>query len=63
MSIIDELERQGIESAMLDDIVHDAASSLAASANNGGRKEQVNFLKVVCGWSDEEILAKAEEMV
>lgn len=42
----------------LDDLVHQAASDLASTVNNGGIVEQVAFL-LEAGWSEEEIL-KAE---
>lgn len=49
------LKREGYSEEDLDDIVQDAASDLATNANNGGIREQVNFLIVVCGWSEEDI--------
>jgi hypothetical protein len=50
------LLEKGIESANLDDTVHDAASSLASSANNEGIDGQLEFLMEKCGWSSEDIL-------
>jgi len=40
----------------LDDIVLDAAQRLASNVNNDGRKSQLDFLIVVCGWTEQEIL-------
>ena len=37
-------ERSGVGSEVLDEIVHDVASSMAANANNGGPVEQLQFL-------------------
>lgn len=48
---------------VIEEIVHDAAAQLAANANNEGRAGQVNFLKVVCGWSDEDICHAINERV
>ena len=61
MKLFDELQKLGAESALLDDIVHEAASDLAANANNGGMKEQINFLITTCGWSEEDILKAVKE--
>ena len=61
MSLKYNLQKQGIDSVMLDEVVHDAASRLASNANNDGMKSQLEFLTVVCGWSDEEIAADLSE--
>jgi len=37
------------------------ASELAANANNGGMKEQIDFLITTCGWSEEDILKAVKE--
>lgn len=50
------LLKNGLESASLDDLVHDAASSLATDANNGAIDEQLNFLLTTCGWSPQDII-------
>jgi len=50
------LLEKGIESANLDDTVHDAASSLASNANSEGIDGQLEFLLEKCGWSSEDIL-------
>jgi hypothetical protein len=50
------LEKKGVESALLDDIVHDAASRLASNANNEGIDGQLDFLLNTCGWTEEEVL-------
>jgi len=60
MNPYEELEKEGIECSDLDGVVHDAASGLGSDANNDGLHGQVEFLKVVCGWSDEEILEAAK---
>lgn len=61
MSLKYNLQKQGIESVMLDEVVHDAASQLASSVNNDGMKSQLEFLTVVCGWSDEQVVAVLSE--
>lgn len=58
MSLIDD---DGVLSEDLDEIVHDAASSLASRANNGGKDEQVRFLIETCGYSESDIRAAVEE--
>jgi len=50
MTWIDELKE-----GELDDIVHDAASQMASNANNGGVDEQIEFLTVISGWTEEDI--------
>jgi hypothetical protein len=52
------LLEKGIESSHLDDLVHDAASSLASDANNEGIDGQINFLMDTCGWTTEDITNK-----
>jgi len=52
----EEFAKEGIESAHLDEITHDAASQLASSANNGGLDDQIDFLLDTCGWTAEDIL-------
>ena len=61
MNLHEELEKDDLGCADLDSVVHGAASSLGSNANNGGLHGQVEFLKVVCGWSDEEILKAARQ--
>lgn len=52
-----------IEETDLDILVHDAASDLATKANNNGVHGQIEFLKVVCGWSDEDIFKEVSKIV
>ena len=47
---------QGIESAHLDGLVHDAASQMASAANNDGVDSQLDFLLDTAGWTAEMIL-------
>lgn len=49
---------KGLEAANLDDLVHNAASSLASDANNEGIDGQINFLIDTCGWTTEDIINK-----
>ncbi len=68
-ALTDRLRAQSPEvSWKIIDMVHDAASTVAARANNRGLLAQVAFLQDVCGWSKEEIekaatdeLSKGEE--
>lgn len=50
------LLKNGLEAASLDDITHDAASSLATNANNEGVDGQLEFLLTTCGWSPQDII-------
>ena len=61
MTFKETLIAKGYEAAHLDDVVHDAASSLASNANNGGMKEQIEFLITTCGWSEEDILRALDQ--
>jgi hypothetical protein len=50
-------ERFGeVATYVLDETTHEAAGQLAANANNGGLKDQVEFLLTVAGWSEDDIL-------
>jgi hypothetical protein len=51
-----QLMEKGIESSLLDDTCHEAASSLASNANNGGLDSQIDFLIDTCEWSPKDIL-------
>ena len=61
MSLKYKLQQEGIESESLDEIVDDAASQLATTANNDGMKSQLDFLTVTCGWSDEDVVKVLKE--
>lgn len=56
MTLKERILQAGFESVNLDDIVHDAASSLATNANNGGLDDQIEFLVTTCGWTEEQIM-------
>jgi hypothetical protein len=56
----ERLLKAGIESSLLDDTVHDAASQQASNANNGGLDSQVDFLLDTCGWTPQNILNALE---
>jgi hypothetical protein len=43
-AIAEELEKRGYESHFLDDTVHDELAKQASVINNGGFREQVQFL-------------------
>jgi len=44
MSDSQRLFDEGIESCMLDDLVHEVADRVASRTNNEGMKEQIEFL-------------------
>lgn len=50
-----KLERMGITSDNLDEIVIEAAERMASNANNGGVSDQLSFLHQ-SGYSDEDIM-------
>lgn len=54
MSFKAKLEAAGIQSEMLDDLVHDAASRVVSRVNNEGLKEQLEYLDRA-GFSEAEI--------
>tara|TARA_R110002051_G_C8762475_1_gene501897 strand:- start:4071 stop:4259 length:189 start_codon:yes stop_codon:yes gene_type:complete len=60
MSLKQKLIALGYESAHLDDVVHDAASTLASNANNDGMGNQIEFLTVTCGWSEKAVIDHLE---
>jgi len=60
MNVIKQMDDLGITAEMLDDVVHDAANTLAANANNGGLRGQVNFLLIICGQTADEIVNAAK---
>ena len=54
--IVKLLTDNSIEASNLDDTIHQASSSLATNANNGGLEAQIIFLHNTCGWNTEAIL-------
>ena len=54
-------EKLGLESEMLDDAVHDAASELGSVINNSGMKEQINFL--VSRYGEEEVTEMLKKLL
>jgi len=51
---------EGIESCMLDDLVHDVADRVASRINNEGMKEQIEFL-TNNGYSIDDIIQEVEK--
>ena len=49
------IEEKGLGPEDLDGIVHDAAAAMASNSNNEGLRGQIEFLKIIAGWSDEDI--------
>ena len=60
-ALIQKLEELGAKPEHLDEAVHQAASDMASNANNGGLSEQVEFLKTLAGWLDEDIIKAASD--
>lgn len=52
---------KGTDSALLDDLVHEAASALGSSANNEGLEGQVRFL--VEQWGKDEALKEIKRIL
>lgn len=61
MNLFDELQALDVKPEDLDTIVVDTALDIASQANNGGVEEQVEFLRILGGYDDEEILAMVKE--
>lgn len=55
MDLLRKLESLGVESSMLDDLVHEVYADMASNVNNSGMKDQVDSL-LTCGVSEEEIM-------
>ena len=53
----DRLLKAGIESSLLDELVHEVASNQASEVNNGGMDSQVAYL-LQSGWSEQDILSQ-----
>jgi len=51
-----QLEKAGITSEKLDNLVHETASDMASNVNNDGMKSQIEFLNMA-GRSDKRIWA------
>jgi len=49
------LEYNNVQPEDLDEVVHDAAASMASNASNEGLSGQIDFLKIIAGWSDQDI--------
>lgn len=56
MSLEQKLANLGFTCEDLDSLVHDAANDMASTANNQGMDGQIDFLKIVAGWSEDLIL-------
>ncbi len=57
MSLKQTLQENGVESSMLDDLVHEAACRIASRTNNEGISEQLDFLEN-SGYSKDNILSE-----
>ena len=63
MTALEWCEQNNIEPDDLDEIVHDAASSMASNSNNEGITGQIEFLKIIAGWSDEDIIDTLYQLI
>jgi hypothetical protein len=53
--MLDWLSTNGVQPEDLDEVVHEAATSMASGANNEGMRGQVAFLRDIAGWSNDDI--------
>lgn len=63
MDVLEWCEQNNIEPYDLDEIVHEAASSMASDCNNEGITGQIEFLKIIAGWSDEDIIDTLSQLI
>ena len=49
------IKEKGLGPEDLDEIVHDAAAAMASNSNNEGLSGQIEFLRIIAGWTDEDI--------
>lgn len=63
MDALEWCEQNNIEPYDLDEIVHEAASSMASDSNNEGVRGQLEFLKIIAGWSDEDIIDTLSQLI
>ena len=56
MKAIDWCELNDIQTEDLDDIVHEAASDMASNSNNEGIAGQIEFLQIIAGWGNDDII-------
>ena len=63
MDALEWCEQNNIEPYDLDEIVHEAASSMASDCNNEGITGQIEFLKIIAGWSDEDIIDTLSQLI
>jgi len=55
MNILEILKKK-VSQEDMDELVLEAAAEMASNSNNGGLEEQVDFLRGIAGWEDEDIL-------
>jgi hypothetical protein len=60
MTLIERIEAAGYSSEDLDELVYEAANAMASNSNNEGIRGQVNFLTLIAGWSESEILEELD---
>ena len=56
MKAIDWCELNDIQAEDLDGIVHEAASDMASNSNNEGIAGQIEFLQIIAGWGNDDII-------
>lgn len=60
MTLIERIEAAGYSSEDLDELVYEAANTMASNSNNEGIQGQVEFLTLIAGWSESEILEELD---
>lgn len=63
MNALEWCELNNIEPEDLDEIVYEAASSMASNSNNEGIRGQLEFLNIIAGWSDEDIIDTLSQLI
>lgn len=63
MDALEWCEQNNIEPYDLDEIVHEAASSMASDCNSEGITGQIEFLKIIAGWSNEDIIDTLSQLI
>ena len=56
MNLTEWIEKNNLGPEDLDELVHTAANEMASNANNDGIQGQISFLKIIAGWSNEDII-------
>lgn len=60
MKLTEWLKDKGVESVVLDELVHELKASEAADINNGGIDDQSRYIREYCGDDEQAIIAVDE---